>query len=298
LDKNTELELKELSDVEWRVIKILAPRLSEDGKEYPELNVTTIAELAENARPYISNVLNQLKEDGIVEMRKRNASHLFRLCDDEKLGLIAYRLQRRQEDIDEIEDFLAEDIATETLLEPDSPFMAQNLNFYISGAEKKDSIKSTKVPQEKVEEILDSDDVNLAKLIHLVTTTLRDEFEDVWKEELNRRYDRLLDNEWDEDSAEKAKEVRDAVIEAIWDNQVFEAETKTLGGKAHTRVLPSSPETEDFEDSWEIVSGLCEPEVFRKLKQMDNPEKFINRFGEEVKEVREYKVTISERHNE
>ena len=125
----------------------------------------------------------------------------------------------------------------------------------------------------------------------MISHTLRDTFEEDWKQELSKKYDELLEkHSQTEESVEAGQDIKDSVIELIYEDKTFESKDNKV-----QLSLKQKENSLKVIEGWSLVSGFLEPEEFKKLQKVDNAEDFVEEVVKEFEEIREYTFVISER---
>lgn len=288
-------ELEDYNETEKKIIRMLAPVTRDGEKEYPEMNVNAITERTGKTRPYISKVLNQLYRDGVLERNEKKTSNLYSLSEDQNIGGIANIIKEKQEDIEAINEYSASDVTVSSIINNQTVFGSINFHFYADKADEnpRNPLSQAEVDKDYLRTLLEKDQVRVSDIVNLLSAVVRDHMEEKWREELSDRYDNLLEEKSDRKTQEVGKELKDSIIDIVWNNQGF----KTKIEAPETELEFPSNNSKEYEDAWEMVAGLTEPEEFQKLRKMKEPEELINQIVEEYRKIREYTIVMSERLN-
>jgi hypothetical protein len=292
-DNITISSLDRFDEVEKDILGALAPQMQGEEVKLPEKNVTRIKDVIERSRGYTSKKLNKMLNENILEVREKNNSRLYRISDLENLQSMAILLRKKREDIQSLEKTELEDIESYSIIDPKSTFGTRQFRIYSSNSDfpAREDMMHQPIEKESWEALRSEETVRLRHLINALARTLVDYYQDSWREELSSRYDVVLEEKASEDEKQYGKEIKEAIIDIIWNNQAFKAEFED---SEHYIEFPAVG-SEEFENTWERVTGLLEPEDYKKLEKIDNARELIAEVASEAREVREFTILISER---
>lgn len=290
MSDNLTYDSEGFSDLEKDILGVLGPQRDSEGElNFPEKSVSEIAEILDKTRPYLSNVLNDMLSEELVERRKEGNKHLYKINEEENLGLNAYIQSQNRKDIQMLKDSLLEDLSIESLLNSSSPFNQTQVNIYAEDVpEPEKALLSTKVDEKRLKELVSEGRTEIRELILLINEALRKNFENKWEKKMREKFDEIASDTLDEESQEIAQEYKKNILDIIWRNQDFVAnfnhfaEEFNFGGN-------------EYDSAWDLFAGLSNPDVYKEVSKIDKPEDFIDRLAKEMAETREYAMVISER---